>query len=41
MEGGASASCCNYILGYCYDNMRVLKWILQQARHGFRGANGF
>lgn len=31
-------STCNYILGYCYDHMRVLKWALKQALHGFRGA---
>jgi MoaA/NifB/PqqE/SkfB family radical SAM enzyme len=35
-------STCNYILGYCYDNMRVISWGLKQALHGFRGAsNGF
>jgi hypothetical protein len=33
-------STCNYILGYCYDNMRVIKWGLTQALHGFRGASG-
>lgn len=33
-------STCNYILGYCYDSMRVLKWLLKQAMHGFRGASG-
>ncbi|MDA2929880.1 radical SAM protein [Acidobacteria bacterium AH-259-O06] len=33
-------STCNYILSYCYDNMRVLKWGLKQALHGFRGATG-
>lgn len=33
-------STCNYILGYCYDNMRVLKWVLKQAKNGFRGATG-
>jgi len=35
-------STCNYILGYCYDNMRVISWGLKQAMHGFKGAsNGF
>ncbi|MFQ5740208.1 MAG: radical SAM protein [Acidobacteriota bacterium] len=34
-------STCNYILGYCYDTKRVLKWILTQAKGGFRGANSF
>ena len=33
-------STCNYILAYCYDNKRVLRWILKQAKHGFRGATG-
>jgi MoaA/NifB/PqqE/SkfB family radical SAM enzyme len=33
-------STCNYILGYCYDNMRVITWTLKQAMHGFRGATG-
>jgi len=33
-------STCNYILGYCYDNMRVVKWGVKQALHGFRGATG-
>jgi MoaA/NifB/PqqE/SkfB family radical SAM enzyme len=33
-------STCNYILGYCYDNMRVITWALKQARNGFRGATG-
>ena len=31
-------STCNYILAYCYDTMRVLKWIARQAMHGFRGS---
>ena len=33
-------STCNYILGYCYDNMRVITWGLKQAMNGFRGATG-
>jgi MoaA/NifB/PqqE/SkfB family radical SAM enzyme len=33
-------STCNYILGYCYDNMRVITWGLKQAMHGFKGATG-
>jgi MoaA/NifB/PqqE/SkfB family radical SAM enzyme len=32
-------STCNYILAYCYDTKRVLKWIMQQARHGFKGTS--
>ena len=35
-------STCNYILGYCYDNKRVITWGLKQALRGFKGAsNGF
>ena len=33
-------STCNYILGYCYDTMRVVTWALKQAMHGFKGATG-
>jgi MoaA/NifB/PqqE/SkfB family radical SAM enzyme len=33
-------STCNYILGYCYDNMRVITWAMKQAMHGFKGATG-
>jgi MoaA/NifB/PqqE/SkfB family radical SAM enzyme len=31
-------STCNYILAYCYDTKRVLKWTLKQAMHGFKGS---
>ena len=33
-------STCNYILGYCYETMRVLGWIAKQARRGFKGVTG-
>lgn len=33
-------STCNYILSYCYDTTRVVKWALKQAMHGFKGATG-
>lgn len=33
-------STCNYILGYCYDNMRAVQWIGKQAMRGFRGVTG-
>ncbi|HEY7161197.1 MAG TPA: hypothetical protein VH815_08050, partial [Acidobacteriota bacterium] len=33
-------STCNYILSYCYDNMRVVKWLAKQASRGFRGVTG-
>lgn len=31
-------STCNYILAYCYDTARVIKWVARQSLHGFRGA---
>src|SRR6266496_844649 len=31
-------STCNYILAYCYDSKRVIKWGLKQALHGFKGS---
>jgi len=31
-------STCNYILAYCYDTKRVLKWILKHGMHGFKGS---
>lgn len=33
-------STCNYILSYCYDNARVVKWLSKQALRGFRGVSG-
>ncbi|HEY4492111.1 MAG TPA: radical SAM protein, partial [Acidobacteriota bacterium] len=33
-------STCNYILSYCYDNARVMKWLSKQALRGFRGVSG-
>lgn len=30
----------NSIVGHCYDDMRIIKWIAKQARNGFRGATG-
>jgi len=29
-------STCNYILAYCYDTKRVLKWVAKQAMHASR-----
>jgi MoaA/NifB/PqqE/SkfB family radical SAM enzyme len=31
-------STCNYILAYCYNTKRVLKWIMLNAKNGFRGS---
>ncbi len=33
-------STCNYILSHCYSAKRVLKWMVKQASHGFRGVTG-
>jgi radical SAM protein with 4Fe4S-binding SPASM domain len=33
-------STCNYILSYCYDTSRVLKWLGKQAARGFNGVSG-
>jgi hypothetical protein len=33
-------STCNYILSYCYDNTRVMKWLAKQTMRGFQGVSG-
>jgi hypothetical protein len=30
----------NHILAFCYNDQRVIRWLFQQARHGFQGVNG-
>jgi MoaA/NifB/PqqE/SkfB family radical SAM enzyme len=30
----------NHNLAYCYDDARVIRWVLKQARRGFRGVSG-
>jgi MoaA/NifB/PqqE/SkfB family radical SAM enzyme len=30
----------NHIVGYCYNDRRVIQWLLKQARHGFQGIRG-
>lgn len=30
----------NHIVGYCYNDARVIKWMFKQARHGFQGIRG-
>jgi hypothetical protein len=30
----------NHIVGYCYNDRRVIQWLLKQARHGFQGVRG-
>jgi MoaA/NifB/PqqE/SkfB family radical SAM enzyme len=30
----------NHIVGWCYNDGRVIRWLLRQARHGFQGVRG-
>jgi hypothetical protein len=30
----------NHIVGYCYNDRRVIQWLFKQARHGFQGIRG-
>jgi MoaA/NifB/PqqE/SkfB family radical SAM enzyme len=30
----------NHIVGWCYDDARVIKWVVRQARHGFQRIEG-
>jgi MoaA/NifB/PqqE/SkfB family radical SAM enzyme len=30
----------NHIVGWCYNDARVIKWMFKQARHGFQGIRG-
>ncbi|MBI3263166.1 MAG: hypothetical protein HYZ58_08440, partial [Acidobacteria bacterium] len=30
----------NHIVGYCYNDARVIKWLARQAVHGFQGVTG-
>jgi MoaA/NifB/PqqE/SkfB family radical SAM enzyme len=30
----------NHIVGYCYNDRRVIQWLIRQARHGFQGIQG-
>jgi len=30
----------NHILAFCYNDRRVITWLLRQARHGFRHVDG-
>ncbi len=30
----------NHNLGYCYDDARVIRWVLKQAARGFQGVTG-
>jgi MoaA/NifB/PqqE/SkfB family radical SAM enzyme len=33
-------STCNYILGFCYNTRRVVRWGLKQVMRGFKGVSG-
>ena len=30
----------NHIVGWCYNDGRVIRWLMSQARHGFQGVRG-
>jgi hypothetical protein len=30
----------NSIVGHCYDDMRIIKWMAKQAKNRFRGVTG-
>jgi len=30
----------NHIVGWCYNDGRVIRWVMKQARHGFQGVRG-
>jgi MoaA/NifB/PqqE/SkfB family radical SAM enzyme len=30
----------NHIVGWCYNDARVIRWLMRQARHGFQGVRG-
>jgi MoaA/NifB/PqqE/SkfB family radical SAM enzyme len=30
----------NHIVGWCYNDGRVIRWLMKQARHGFQGVRG-
>jgi hypothetical protein len=43
MKASCEAHCfstLNHIVGYCYDDRRVIELVLQQARRGFQGIRG-
>ena len=43
MKRGCEPHCfstLNHNLAYCYDAMRVIKWVGKQALHGFQGVTG-
>jgi hypothetical protein len=31
----------NHIVGFCYNDARVIKWLLRQAIHGFQGVTNW
>lgn len=37
---GNCFSTLNHILAFCYNDTRVIRWLFQQAAHGFQGVSG-
>jgi radical SAM protein with 4Fe4S-binding SPASM domain len=31
----------NHIVGFCYNDARVIKWLFKQAMHGFQGVTNW
>jgi hypothetical protein len=43
MKHGCEPHCFStlgYNVAYCYDAVRVMKWLFRQARNGFQGVTG-
>jgi MoaA/NifB/PqqE/SkfB family radical SAM enzyme len=43
MKQDCEANCfstLNHILAFCYNDTRVIRWLLKEALHGFQGAHG-
>lgn len=43
MKQGCETNCfstLNHILSFCYNDGRVIRWLLKQAAHGFQGVQG-
>jgi MoaA/NifB/PqqE/SkfB family radical SAM enzyme len=44
MKRGCQPHCfstLNHIVGFCYNDARVIKWLLKQAMHGFQGVTNW
>jgi len=43
MKGECEPNCfstLNHIVSWCYDDGRIIRWMLKQARHGFQSIHG-